>query len=142
MVALLGQHTGSERKAFSKERPFSLSFASTAGILLTVDAGWSSVSTRRMLGLGAADCRRCSSSGDPHAVAKRSDRSKQATGFRVTPVKTTTLPLLSPGRRAPERAFKQRDTGSRGRPKYHPLCASWSTTYSHVAYVLPPGLDP
>src|SRR5215211_2149549 len=96
MVALLGQHTGSERKAFSKERPFSLSFASTTGILLTVEAGWSSVSTRRMLGLVAADRRRCLSSEDPHAAARRrSDRSEQAISTRVTPVKTTTL-LLTP----------------------------------------------
>src|SRR5918999_4721655 len=101
MVARLGQHTGSERKAFSKERPFASSFASTAGILLTVEAGWSSVSTRRILGLVAADRRRCSSGG-PHAAARNSDRSKQAISPRVTPVKPTTLLLTPlPGDQAP-----------------------------------------
>src|SRR5215211_5409460 len=124
MVALLGQHTGSERKAFSKERPFSLSFASTTDILLTVEAGWSSVSTRRMLGLVAGDLSRWRSSGGPHATARSSDRSKQATSFRVTPVKTTTLLLAPSCRRAPERAFKRPDEGSASRPGYHTLRSS------------------
>jgi hypothetical protein len=91
MVARLGQHTGSVRKAFSKERPFAMSLASTAGILLTVAAGWSSVRMSRMLGLVVADRRRCCS-GDPHAAARRSDKSKQATSLRVTADKHT-IPL-------------------------------------------------
>jgi hypothetical protein len=72
-------------KAFSKERPLALSLASPAGIAYTVEAGWSLVSTRRMLGLSEAASRRSISGpiSDADAKANASTRSRQMSALLI-----------------------------------------------------------